>query len=102
MSLIKGERFLKSLELLFFIAFFICLDFKNYTNTNNFKYNAQIKISIISKIIENIQRSHRIVKSNRIKCNKCNEEFGVKNNEFKSNETLSQLKESHSYLSGEE
>jgi hypothetical protein len=28
----------------------------------------------------------------------CNEEFGVKNNEFKSNEAITQIIESHSYL----
>jgi hypothetical protein len=39
-----------------------------------------------------------VVKQNKIKCTKCNEEFGVKNNDFKSNETLSQLIDSHSYL----
>ena len=43
-----------------------------------------------------------VVKENKIKCNKCNEEFGVKNNEFKSNEALRKLIESHSYLSSEE
>jgi len=43
-----------------------------------------------------------VVKANRIKCNKCNEEFGVKNNDFKSNEALKKLIESHSYISGEE
>jgi hypothetical protein len=39
-----------------------------------------------------------VVKQNKIKCKKCNEEFGVKNNEFKSNEAISKLIESHSYL----
>ena len=29
-----------------------------------------------------------ILKANRIKCNRCTEEFGVKNNQFKSNEAL--------------
>jgi hypothetical protein len=43
-----------------------------------------------------------ISKANRIKCKKCNAEFGVKNNEFISNETLKKLVESHSYLSEEE
>ena len=32
-----------------------------------------------------------VVKENRIKCKKCNAEFEVKNNHFKSNETLTQL-----------
>jgi hypothetical protein len=39
-----------------------------------------------------------IVKQNKIKCKKCNEEFQVKNNEFKSNEAISKLIDSHSYL----
>ena len=43
-----------------------------------------------------------IVKANGIKCKKCNEEFGVRDNQFKSNEEISKLIESHSYLSSEE
>ena len=43
-----------------------------------------------------------VVKANRIKCNKCNEEFGVRDNEFKSNETLANLIESQCYLRAEE
>jgi hypothetical protein len=43
-----------------------------------------------------------VVKQNKIKCVKCNEEFGVKNNEFKSNEAISKLIESQSYLSVDE
>jgi chromosome segregation ATPase len=43
-----------------------------------------------------------VVKQNTIKCNKCNGEFGVRDNEFKSNEDLNKLIESLSYLSGEE
>jgi hypothetical protein len=39
-----------------------------------------------------------VVKQNKIKCKKCNAEFGVNGHEFKSNETLKQLIESHSYL----
>jgi transposase-like protein len=39
-----------------------------------------------------------IVKQNKIKCKKCNEEFQVKNNEFKSNEAISKLIDSHSHL----
>jgi hypothetical protein len=42
------------------------------------------------------------VKQNKIKCKTCNEEFGVKGHEFKSNEDLKKLLESLSYLSGEE
>jgi hypothetical protein len=40
--------------------------------------------------------------SNKIKCKKCNEEFVVKNNEFKSNESLSKLIDGKSYLSVDE
>ena len=43
-----------------------------------------------------------IVKVNRIKCKKCNGEFGVKSNPFKSNDELKKLVESHSYLSEDE
>jgi hypothetical protein len=43
-----------------------------------------------------------VCKNNRIKCKKCNEEFGVKNNEFKSNQTLKKLVEDQTHLSDEE
>ena len=43
-----------------------------------------------------------IVKVNRIKCKKCNGEFGVKNNEFYSNKTLKNFIEGQSYLSEDE
>ncbi len=43
-----------------------------------------------------------VVKANKIKCKKCNEEFGVKSNDFKSNEAIVELLESQTYLSGEE
>jgi hypothetical protein len=43
-----------------------------------------------------------VVKANRIKCKKCNEDFQVKSNEFKSNNELNKLLESHSYLSEDE
>ena len=43
-----------------------------------------------------------VIKEKRLKCKECNEEFGLKNNEFKSNEDLKKLIESHSYLSEEE
>jgi hypothetical protein len=39
-----------------------------------------------------------IVQQNKIKCKACNEEFEVKDNEFKSNEAISKLIDSHSYL----
>jgi hypothetical protein len=42
------------------------------------------------------------LKDNRIKCKKCNGEFGVKNNDFKSNNELKKLLESHSYFSEDE
>jgi hypothetical protein len=41
-------------------------------------------------------------KANRIKCKKCNQEFGVKSNDFKSNEALAQIIERQSHLSDEE
>jgi hypothetical protein len=43
-----------------------------------------------------------VLKVNRIKCKQCNGEFGVKSNEFKSNNELKNLIESHSYLSEDE
>ena len=39
-----------------------------------------------------------VVKQNKIKCKKCNEEYGVKGNNFKSNEAISKLIGSQSYL----
>ena len=47
-------------------------------------------------------KENDVVKQNKIKCKTCNEVFQIKDNEFKSNEALKNLKESHSYLSGEE
>jgi hypothetical protein len=43
-----------------------------------------------------------VVKQNKIKCKECNAEYGVKNNEFKSNEDLKKLIESKFYLSEDE
>jgi hypothetical protein len=43
-----------------------------------------------------------VVKTNRIKCKECNEEFGAKENQFKSNEDLKKLIESQSHLGEEE
>jgi hypothetical protein len=43
-----------------------------------------------------------ILKQNRIKCNKCNGEFGVKKNDFKSNEDLKKLIEDQTHLSEDE
>jgi len=55
---------------------------------------------------ENICREHLsesdIVKQDKIKCMECNEEFEVKDNEFKTNQTLKKLIESRSYLSEKE
>jgi hypothetical protein len=39
-----------------------------------------------------------VIKQNKIKCKACNTEFEVKNNQFKSNEGISKLLESQSYL----
>jgi hypothetical protein len=43
-----------------------------------------------------------VVKQNKIKCKACNAEFGVKSNEFKSNEDLKKLIECQSHLDEEE
>jgi DNA-directed RNA polymerase subunit M/transcription elongation factor TFIIS len=43
-----------------------------------------------------------VVKVNKIKCKKCNQEFQVKNNDFKSNQTLKKLVEDQTHLSDEE
>ena len=43
-----------------------------------------------------------VVKQNKIKCNKCKQEFQVKDNQFKSNESLTQIIESQSHLIDEE
>ena len=40
-----------------------------------------------------------VLKVNRIKCKKCSEEFGVKSNDFKSNEDLKKLIEDQAHLS---
>jgi hypothetical protein len=61
---------------------------------------------ILLPCADSICRQHlkwkEVLKQNRIKCTKCNEEFGVKDNDFKSNEALSQSIESQSYLNQEE
>jgi hypothetical protein len=43
-----------------------------------------------------------VVKENRIKCKKCNEEFGLKANQFKSTKAFTNIIESQSYLSDKE
>jgi hypothetical protein len=76
---------------------------------------SQVTCSFCSKIYkdpivlpcgDSICREHlherNVVKHNKIKCKKCNDEFGVKNNEFKSNNELKHSIESHSHLSDEE
>jgi hypothetical protein len=79
------------------------------------KSKSQLTCSYCSKIFRNpillpcddsICREHLterdVVKQNKIKCKACNEEFQVKENQFKSNEELTQIIESQSYLSDEE
>jgi hypothetical protein len=76
---------------------------------------SQVTCSYCSKIVkdpidlpcnDSICRDHLkerdVVKQNKIKCKKCNEEFQVNDYEFKSNEALTQLIERHSHLSNEE
>jgi hypothetical protein len=43
-----------------------------------------------------------VLNQNKINCNKCQQEFQVRANQFKSNESLTQIIESHSYLNDEE
>jgi hypothetical protein len=76
---------------------------------------SQLTCSYCSKIVidpillscdDSICREHLkerdVVKANRIKCKKCNEEFQLNDDEFRSNKGLRMLVESQSYLSGEE
>jgi 5-methylcytosine-specific restriction endonuclease McrA len=55
---------------------------------------------------DSICREHlserNVVKENRIKCKKCKQDFGVRDNQFNSNKTLRSLIESQCYLSEEE
>ncbi len=55
---------------------------------------------------DSICREHfserKVLKENRIKCNECNKEFAVKENEFKSSNVLTKLIGSQSYLSVDE
>ena len=73
---------------------------------------SQLTCSYCSKIFkdpiqlpcgDSICREHAserdVVKNNKIKCKKCSDESEVKNNEFKSNQTLNKLVEDQSYLS---
>ena len=65
-----------------------------------------VKHPILLPCDETICREHLnerdVVRENKIKCKKCNDEFQVKGHEFKSNIELMKLLESHSYLSSEE
>jgi hypothetical protein len=47
-------------------------------------------------------KEEAVVKTNRIKCNKCNEEFAVNGHEFKPNEVYTKVLEKQSHLSGDE
>jgi hypothetical protein len=79
------------------------------------KSKSQVTCSFCSKIFKNPivlpcddsiclehLKDRDIVKAYRIKCKKCNEEFGDKNNQMKSNEALTQIIESQSHLNDEE
>ena len=64
------------------------------------------KHPIILPCNDTICREHlferNVIKENRLKCKACNEELGVKGYDFKSNEAIWKLIESHSYLNEEE
>jgi hypothetical protein len=79
------------------------------------KSKSQLTCSNCSKIFrdpillpcdDSICREHLlekvVVKENRIKCKICNEEFGLKDNHFKSNEAYTKLLENQTYLSADE
>jgi hypothetical protein len=79
------------------------------------KSKSQLKCSYCSKIVkdpillpcdDSICREHLkksdVVKASKIKCKKCNQDFPIKDNEFRSNTNLKNLIESQSYLSEEE
>ncbi len=79
------------------------------------KLKSQLTCSYCSKIYkdpillpcdDSICREHfserNVNKENEIKCNECNKEFAVKENEFKSSNVLTKLIESQSYLSVDE
>jgi hypothetical protein len=76
---------------------------------------SQLTCSYCSKIVkdpidlpcdDSICREHLsdrdVLKENKIKCNKCNQEFQVKDNHFLSHKTIKNLIESQSYLNEEE
>ena len=65
-------------------------------------FRDQIKLPCGDSICREHLSERNVVKQNKIKCKKCNDEFGVKNNQFKSNNELKSLMESHSYSSREE
>jgi hypothetical protein len=79
------------------------------------KWKSQLTCSYCSKIYkdpilltceDSICREHLserdVVRENKIKCKLCSEEFGVKDNEFKSIKPFTNLIETQSYLSDEE
>jgi hypothetical protein len=79
------------------------------------KYKSQLTCSNCSKIFQDpivlpcedtICRQHLserdVLKENKIKCNKCKQDFQVKDNQFKSNEELTQIIESQYHLIDEE
>jgi len=65
-----------------------------------------VKDPILLPCDDSICREHLkerdVVKASKIKCEKCNEEFQVNDDEFRSNKTLKNLIESQSYLSEDE
>ncbi len=70
-------------------------------NVNLNKERIKIQKCEDSKCREHLSERD-VLKENKIKCNKCNEQFQIKNNEFKSNEPLNKLKENQPYLSEDE
>jgi hypothetical protein len=65
-------------------------------------YKDPIKLPCGDSICREHLSQRDIAKQNKIKCNQCNEEYQVKENEFKSSNELSKLIESKSHLSDEE
>ncbi len=65
-------------------------------------YKDPIELQCGDSMCRDHLKERDVVKQKRIKCKKCNGEFKVKNNEFKSNESLTQLIENQSNLNAEE
>ena len=81
--------------------------FKSKSQLDTFSYCSMIfKNPILLPCEDSIGRDHLsetdLVKENKINCKQCQQEFKVRENEFKSNEETTPLIESHSYLSDEE